>query len=103
MALACNRKAGKSFPYWERESRVSHQLPQSLGTLHEGGSSVLAHPETGKAEMYRDRREQGGKAGATRISCAVGVTTVPSVLLCRGTCQILPLKKVGWLHQTPER
>ena len=57
--------------------------------------SPPTHPETVKAEMYRDSLEQGGRAGATRISHAVGATTVPSVLLRRGPYQILPLKRLG--------
>ena len=71
---------------------MSNQIPKPFGTLHE--DPLQFHPtKRHKAEVYRDNKEQEKGAGTTSINHAVGVTVVPSGLLCRGPQQLFPLKK----------
>lgn len=73
-----NSPAKKSSPHWEWERGVNKQLSQPFGEPHERPTTGSPHPETGKAESYREVQGQGRRAGVPSINHTAGTSLVPS-------------------------
>ena len=78
----------KSSPNWQRESRVSDQLPQPLGAQPKGLTLSSPHPDwpSWDAERWLGTRKKSN----TRINSKEKATRVPRYLLCRGPQHLLP-------------
>lgn len=83
-----NTSPRKTSPNWKRKKGVRDHLPQPFTYFMKDLASVSPEPETSKAGTYRDGWGQGRRAAATGTSHTVGMSIVPSDLLCRSSQQL---------------